>query len=107
MRLARAIDLWLGELSRAGRQDGTLDSYRRHLNKLMDQLERTRPDVDVREVTTNDCRAFMDGWRGRAASTVCAVHSADGLFEWLFLEGEVDANPMARIKRPRRPRLTS
>jgi len=105
MKIGRAIDLWLGELSRAGRQDGTLDSYRRHLNKLVDHLERTRPDVDVREVTTNDCRAFLDNWRGRAASTVCTVHSAvNGLFEWLFLEGEVDVNPMARIKRPRRPR---
>ena len=105
MRAARAIDLWLGELSRAGRQDGTLDSYRRHLNKLVDQLERNRPDVDVREVSTNDCRTFLDNWRGRSASTVCTVHSAvNGLFDWLFLEGEVDVNPMARIKRPRRPR---
>ena len=105
MRVARAIDLWLGELSRAGRQEGTLDSYRRHLNKLVDQLERTRRDVVVREVTTNDCREFLDNWRGRAASTVCTVHSAvNGLFEWLFLEGEVEVNPMARIKRPRRPR---
>ena len=54
---------------RAGRQDATLDSYRRHLNKLVDQLERTGPDVDVREVTTNDCRAFLDRWQRRAAST--------------------------------------
>ena len=105
MRLSRAIDLWLGELARAGRQEGTLDAYRRHLYKLADHLERTRPDVDVCDVTTNDCRAFLDHWRGRAASTVCTVHSAvNGLFDWLFLEGEVDVNPMARIKRPRRPR---
>ena len=25
-------------------------------------------------------------------------------FVWLYFEGEADANPMARIKRPRRPR---
>ena len=105
MRLSRAVDLWLGELDRAGRQPGTLDAYRRHLNKLADQLERTKPDVRVDEVTTNDCRAFLDNWRGRAASTICTVHSAvNGLFEWLFLEGEVNVNPMARVKRPRRPR---
>ena len=104
MRLARAIDLWLGELSRAGRQDGTLDLSAAS-EQFVDQLERTRPDVGVQEVTTNDCRAFLDGWRGCAASTVCTVHSAvNGLFAWLFLEGEVEVNPMARIKRPRRPR---
>jgi hypothetical protein len=88
-----------------GRQDGTLDAYRRHLSKLVDLLERNRPDVDVREVTTNDCRAFLDNWRSRKASTVCTIHSAvNGLFEWLFLEGEVEVDPMTRIKRPRRPR---
>jgi len=105
MQLARAIDLWLGELARAGRQEGTLDSYRRQLYKLADHLERSRPDVDVREVTTNDCRAFLDNWRGRTASTVCTVHSAlNGLFDWLFQEGEIDVNPVTRIRRPRRPR---
>ena len=62
MRVARAVDLWLGELARAGRADGTRDAYRRHLEKFIDQLERTRPDVVVREVTTNDCRTFLDGW---------------------------------------------
>ena len=105
MRLARAIDLWIGELERAGRADGTRDGYRRHLNKLVDHLERTRPDVLVTEVTTNDCRTFLDNWRGAAASTVCTVHSAaNGLFAWLYREGEVEGNPMARIQRPRRPR---
>jgi integrase len=105
MKLSRAVDLWIGELARAGRAEGTRDAYRRHLWKLISQLERTRPDVDVREVTANDCRAFLDRWVGRRASTICTVHSAlNGLFEWLYLEGEVDANPMIRIRRPRRPK---
>lgn len=69
------------------------------------QLERTRPDVDVREVTANDCRTFLDGWVGKQPSTMCTIHSAlNGLFGWLYLEGEVDANPMIRIRRPRRPK---
>ncbi len=80
-------------------------AYRRHLNKLIDQLERTKPDPDVREVTLNDCRTFLDNWNEQSASTQCTVHSAvKGLFEWLYLEGEVDASPMVRVKRPRRPR---
>ena len=40
----------MGELARAGRTDSTRDAYRRHLNKLIDHLERTKPDPDVREV---------------------------------------------------------
>ncbi len=113
MKLSRAVDLWLGELARADRADGTRDAYRRHLNKLIDQLERTRQDVDVREVTTNDCRAFLDGWVRVSErtglpikpATICNVHSAvNGLFKWVYLEGEVDVNPMLRIQRPRKPR---
>jgi integrase len=105
MKLARAVDLWLGELARGNRSPGTRDSYRRQLWKLIGQLERTRPDVDAREVTPNDCREFLDAWLGKAPSTVCTVHSAlNGLFSWLYMEGEIETNPMLRIKRPRRPK---
>jgi integrase len=105
MKLSRAVDLWLGELARAGRSEGTRDAYRRHLWKFIGQLERTRPDVDVSEVSANDCRAFLDRWLGKRASTICTVHSAvNGLFQWLYLEGEVETNPMVRIRRPRRPK---
>jgi integrase len=95
----------MGELARAGRTAGTRASYERYLFKLVGQLERSRPDVDIREVTTNDCRAFLDQWNGCSPSTVCTIHSAlTGLFGWLYLESEIEANPMVRIKRPRRPR---
>jgi integrase/recombinase XerD len=105
MRLVRAIDLWMGELARAGRTESTRFSYERYLFKLAEHLERSKPDVSVREVTTNDCRSFLDHWNGRAPSTVCSIHSAlKGLFSWLYLEGEIDANPIDRIARPRRPR---
>jgi integrase len=105
MRLSRAIDLWTGELARAGRTPSTRASYERYLLKFVSFMERSRPDVDVREVTTNDCRGFLDAWNGRSASTVCSIHSTlSGLFRWLYVEGEIDANPMARIPRPRRPR---
>jgi integrase len=105
MRLAPAIDLWMGELARGGRTPSTRASYQRYLFKLTEQLERSRPDIDARGVTTNDCRQFLDGWIGQSPSTVCSIHSAlNGLFRWLYAEGEVDGNPMTRIPRPRRPR---
>jgi integrase/recombinase XerD len=105
MRLARAVDRWLGELARGGRTPSTRFSYERYLFKFVDQVERSRPDADVREVTVNDCRAFLDRWIDRSPSTMASIHSAlNGLFSWLYLENEIDSNPMLRIKRPRRLR---
>jgi integrase len=103
--MSRAVTPAPIALARGGRTEGTRASYERYLFKLIDQIERSRPEADAREVTTNDCRAFLDGWIGRAPSTVCTIHSAlSGLFSWLYLEGEIEANPMLRIARPRRPR---
>jgi integrase/recombinase XerD len=105
LKLSRAVDLWLGELARGGRTPATRFSYQRYLFKFVDQVERSRPDADVREITVNDCRAFLDNWIERAPSTVGSIHSTlNGFFGWLYLEGEVEANPILRIKRPRRPR---
>jgi site-specific recombinase XerD len=105
MRLSRAIDLWLGELARSGRTASTRASYERYLFMLAGQLEQSRPDLSVRDVTTNDCRRFLDGWNARSSSTVCSIHSAlNGFLSWAYLEGEIEANPMVRIARPRRPR---
>jgi integrase len=105
MRLSRAIDLWMGELARAGRTPSTRTSYERYLFKFAGQLEQSRPDLSARDVTTNDCRHFLDGWSERSSSTVCSIHSAlNGFFSWLYLEGEIEANPMVRIARPRRQR---
>ena len=36
---------------------------------------------------------------------MCNVHSAlSGLFAWLYLEEEIESDPMLRIRRPRKPR---
>jgi len=105
MRLGRAIDLWIGELARSGRTASTRRSYERYLFKFVSQLERSHPDLAVRDVTANDCRTFLDQWANASASTVCTIHSAlNGLFAWLYLEGELELNPMVRIPRPRRTR---
>ncbi len=105
MRLSRAVDLWMGELARAGRQESSRFAYQRYLHKLVDQVERRTPDAGVRDVTTNDCRTFLDNWIHRSPSTVASIHSAlNGLFSWLYLEGEIDHNPMTRVARPRRTR---
>lgn len=110
MRLSRAVDRWLGELARGGLADSTIDAYRRHLNKLIAHQERRDLDADARDVTTDDCRAFLDGWlrvsdktgRPIQPGTICNVYSAlSGLFKWLYLEGEIPVNPMVRVRRPK------
>jgi integrase len=105
MTLSRAVDLWLGDLQRAGRRPRTLDAYRRYLNILVDVCEGRgrRRDIVVSEVEPDDCRTFLDRWSHCAPATICKIHSAaNGLFEWLYQEGRIEANPMDRIKRPRR-----
>ena len=105
MRLTRAIDRWMGELARGGRTPATRFAYERYLFKFTAQVERSRPDADVREVTVDDCRAFLDRWIDKSPSTVASIHSAlNGLFSWLYLEEEIEANPMVRVERPRRLR---
>lgn len=105
MRVSRAIDLWMGELARGGRTPSTRRSYERYLFKFAAHLERARPEADVGEITANDCREFLDRWSNASASTVCTIHSAlSGFFRWLYLEDELDMNPMVRIARPRRRR---
>jgi integrase len=105
VRVSRAIDLWMGELARAGRSPSTRRSYERYLFKFAGHVERARPEVDVRELSATDCREFLDRWSDASASTVCTIHSAlNGFFRWLYLEGELEANPMLRIARPRRQR---
>lgn len=66
MRLARAIDRWMGELARSGRTESTRASYSRHLNKLIDHLERTKPAPDVRML------AGTKGWQEFLCLTILA-----------------------------------
>lgn len=105
MRLSRACDLWIGELARAGVTESSRLSYERYLHKFAGQVERSTLDAIVRDVTSNDCRAFLDNWIDKSPSTVATIHSIlNGFFAWLYREGEIDENPMGRIARPRRPR---
>jgi len=104
VKLARAVDLWMGDLARAGRSPATRFAYERYLFKFVTHVDK-HGDAEVSKVTVNDCRSFLDKWIDRSPSTIGSIHSAlNGLFQWLYLEGEVEANPMLRIKRPRRQR---
>jgi len=56
----------MGELARSGRKESTWASYSRHLNKLIDHLERTKPAPDVRML------AGTKGWQEVLCLTILA-----------------------------------
>ena len=103
MRIERAIDGFLDW--RQLERDATprsLESYRRILWKLAEDY----PEVDLRELSTNDLRGFLKRWAGRSASTRANVISVThSFFNWALVEDHLEVDPSAKIRRPpkRRP----
>src|SRR5215467_9262551 len=101
LRPCVAVDLWLGELARAGKAERTRDDYRRKLDVLLALTERQHID-DVREITSDHCRQALDRWNGRAPGTIAhGVSVYSGFFRFLYLERRIEVDPMERIQRPR------
>jgi integrase/recombinase XerD len=107
--LARAVDLYIGELARRNCSRATRATYERLLFKFVDCYEDRRPN----EIAPDDCRAFLDSLlrgsaaRGkeRSASTIALdVSVLAGFFRFCEDEGWVSETPMKRIRRPRRKR---
>jgi integrase len=98
LRLGRAIDRYLGELARLSYSPRTRDAYFRKLAPLCDG----RPDADASEVTPDDCREYLDRWENASRATIAhSVSVLNGFFGWLYENGEIERNPMERIRRPR------
>jgi integrase len=102
VRLDKAIDLYLGDLARQGKSRRTLQTYGIRLMPLCGPKKVVEPG-DVRDVITDDLRAYLDTWRDAAPGTryhAWAVLS--GFFKWLYRAEMIDINPMLRIEPPRR-----
>jgi len=102
VRLERAIDAFLDW--RRLERDATprsLDSYRRILVKLPEDY----PEVELSRLTTADLRSFLNRWGEKAAATrsnvISVLHS---FFDWALVEGEVEVDPSAKIRRPKKRR---
>ena len=81
MRLSRAVDLWMGELALgvAGqRARGIATSAICTSSSNRSRGEQLMPSV--RDVTTNDCRAFLDNWTGKSPSTVATIQAHSTAF---------------------------
>jgi len=102
MRIERAIDAFLDW--RQLERDATprsVDSYRRILGKLAEDY----PEVELSRLTTADLRSFLKRWERRSAATrsnvISVLHS---FFDWALVEDEVEVDPSAKIRRPRKRR---
>lgn len=110
MTISHATDLWLGELTRQGHSDRTVDKYRRLLDKLADAHSR---HTDVADLTVVHVRGFLDrqakranGTRKAPATIAQDVSTVCGFFDWLTSEGIIGRNPTRRngdriVTRPR------
>lgn len=102
---SRAVDLYLGDLGRRSRSKSgrTAASYARILDKFTDSLRR-KGDIDVSDITSDDCRAFLDRYTRRAAGTQANVYSIlNSFLGWLDLEQErISRNPLHRVPKPRK-----
>lgn len=104
----RAVDLFLGDLTRRGYSDRTRTSYSRLLSDLVDRLP---IDEDVSKVTSDDLRRFLDTKTGRKKrgkgtySRGTQAHTESVLssfFGWLYHEQKIAKNPIDRLPRTRR-----
>jgi integrase/recombinase XerC len=104
LRLNRAIDVWLGELALQGRSKDTLEDYRRDLYNFADRVD-PHGDRDVGEISEDDCRAYLNRFIDKSPSTLASkISIVKGLFRFFAEREQIAANPMARIKRPKRQR---
>jgi integrase/recombinase XerD len=102
VRIERAIDAYLDwrRLERDATPRST-DSYRRILWKLAEDY----PEIELQRISTDDLRSFLTRWRNASASTrsnvISVLHS---FFDWANVEDVIEADPSAKIRRPRKHR---
>ena len=101
LTITRATDLFLGDLTRRGYSQRTVDTYRRILDKLADHVP---VDTDVGQVTQDDCRRFLDKWNKKSPGTRAHCYAVlSSFFKWMYRAEKIKRNPMDRLEKPKRP----
>ncbi len=99
--LGRAIDLYIGDLTRRGRSQATRNGYRRLLDNFADRV-RDKPPA---ELELGDYEAFLDRWVDSAPSTLASGVSLVRAFSrFLFERGWATDDVAYPLQRPRRKR---
>lgn len=97
MRIDEAIDTYIGACARRGHTPGSRQLYRRILNQIAAQHEKTQ----VAALTVDDVNRIVDQWQNLAPSTLAnRITIVRGFFAYLHDEGRIRKDPAARLKRP-------
>jgi integrase len=99
---SRAVDLFLGDFQRKSRsrKGRSVASYRRVLDKFTDRLP---ADTDVTDITSDDCRRFLDTHTKLAMGTQATYYATlNSFFKWLYLQQRIKKNPLDHVPKVRR-----
>jgi integrase len=98
----RAIDLYIGDLARRGRQPSTRAGYQRLLFDFADGLRR---DCLCNQIELEDYERFLDRWTNQSPSTLASsVSLVKGFSRFLHKRGYADHDVAGPLERPRRKR---
>lgn len=103
-KLTQAIASFKSAKRLGGRAEKTLEQYDYVLGGLKEHLEE---DVDVKSVTKNDIRRFLQHLFDKdLAKTTVAIHHRvlSSFFNWLVAEGEIQETPLENVPEPTTPR---
>jgi site-specific recombinase XerD len=96
-RLGPSVQAYLSwKENEDGAAERTLDQYERDLARLCVALA----GHDVRDVTTDELRSVRDTFPRGSRKRVTAAYR--DFWRWLYQEGRIDSDPMARVRYPKR-----
>jgi integrase/recombinase XerC len=96
-RLGPSVRAYLSwKENEAGAAERTLDQYERDLARLCVMLA----DHDVHDVTTEELREVRDTFPKGSRKRVTAAYR--DFWRWLYQEGLIERDPMARVRYPKR-----
>ena len=102
---SHAVDLFIGDLTRRSRSKSgrTAYNYRQVLNKFVEMLEAGGRRLDVKDISSDDCRHFLDLYLRSAPNYQALVYSyLNSFLSWLYLQERIRKNPLDHVPRPRR-----
>lgn len=103
--LGTYLDSFVIGLRAENKQPSTVRSYQEAAARLTEYLTATGHSLRIADVTTRDLQGFLSDQLQRLKPGTAAnrYRSLRQFFRWATDEGEIDVNPMARMKPPRVP----
>jgi integrase/recombinase XerD len=92
------VDDYVVELRRRGLADGTIDKRQRCVTLL-------EKNHDLTAVSAEEVQRFLDGRELTSRSRYCWLSHLSMFFQWAVANEQVDANPVAKLQRPKLRRL--